>query len=375
MAKKFEYTTRAYRYTARYPRLTYVGTQINFWIVANLLLVSIMQLQSLMISETFRVHVAGDFWPLMVIGIILGVGYGIILGFTNYYLDQNFFRKLPLGKIIVFKALSSVVVLMLILMLFRYVLYESLILETLPPHADIAQDESWNSIFWLLLLYYSFMSLMLSFINQVNKKYGPGVLIPLLLGRYRSPQEEERIFLFMDLKSSVTIAEKLGHLQYSAFIRDCFADINEMLYPFCAQVYQYVGDEVVVTWSEEEGLKNHFCIRFYFACQQQFKTRSDYYMKNYGLLPDFKAGIHTGMVTTVEIGEVKRDLAYHGDALNIAARIQSVCNTYNKSFLASKDLIHKLGTHPGMETEELGKILLKGKTSEIELVAVNGISN
>jgi adenylate cyclase len=219
------------------------------------------------------------------------------------------------------------------------------------------------------------MNLVISFINQINKKYGPGILVPLLLGWYRDPKEEERIFMFMDLKSSTATAEELGHLKYSAFIRDCFSDINEVLYPYRAQVYQYVGDEIVVTWPESEGLKNHYCIGFYFACKRQFQDRSGYYMTNYGFLPDFKAGIHTGAVTTVEIGDVKRDIAYHGDTLNTAARIQSVCNEFNKSFLASKILIDKVGLHPGMQTHNLGGILLKGKAAKVELISVDWVES
>lgn len=370
MAKKFEYTTLAHRYTARFPLLTYVGIQTNFWIIANLLLVSVMQLQSLMISETFSVSVTGRFGPLVLIAVVLGVSYGVILGLTNYYLDRKFFRKLALGKIIVFKTVLSLCVLILILIILRYAFFDLLILPTLPAGANFVKDQAWGLLFWLLVIYYFFMTLIISFINQVNKKYGPGILLPLLLGRYRDPKEEERIFIFMDLKSSVTIAERLGHLKYSAFIRDCFSDINEMLYLFRAQVYQYVGDEVVVTWPEDEGLKNHFCIEFYFACNRQFRKRTEYYLGNYGLLPDFKAGAHTGTVTTVEIGEVKRDIAYHGDALNTAARIQSVCNDYNKNFIASKVLIDKVGPHPNMKTQELGMILLKGKTTQVELMSI-----
>jgi adenylate cyclase len=215
------------------------------------------------------------------------------------------------------------------------------------------------------------MTLIINFINQINKKYGPGILLPLLLGRFRDPQEEVRIFMFMDLKSSTATAEELGHLKYSAFIRDCFADINEALFPFRAQVYQYVGDEIVVSWPEREGLKNHFCIEFYFACQRQFRNRSQHYTTHYGFLPDFKAGAHVGPVTTVEIGEIKRDLAYHGDTLNTAARIQSVCNDYHKNFLASKTLIDKVGTHPRMKTQDLGMILLKGKTAKVGLMSID----
>ena len=223
----------------------------------------------------------------------------------------------------------------------------------------------------LLLIYYFFMTLLISFINQINKKYGPGVLIPLLLGKYRTPKEEERIFMFMDLKSSTATAEKLGHLTYSAFIRDCFSDINAVVYPFRAQVYQYVGDEIVVTWPEHEGLKQHACIRFYFACQNQFIIRAEYYRTTYDLLPDFKASLHTGPVTAVEIGEVKRDIAYHGDTVNTAARIQSVCNEYGKSFLASQYLIDRIGELHYLKTEPLGLVQLKGKAEKIRLVSID----
>jgi adenylate cyclase len=215
------------------------------------------------------------------------------------------------------------------------------------------------------------MTLLISFINQVNRKYGPGVLVPLLLGKYRNPRDEERIFMFMDLKSSTGTAEQLGHLKYSAFIRDCFMDINQLLLPFNAQVYQYVGDEIIVMWGVSDGLKEFSCIRFFFACEKQFQDRSAYYTMNYGYLPRFKAGIHMGKVTAVEIGEVKRDIAYHGDTLNTTARIQSVCNEHNKTFLASEYLLEKIGLHHGLKTESLGMIQLRGKTTSVGIASVD----
>lgn len=374
MAKKFEYTTLANRYTARFPVLTYVGIQANFWIVANILLVAIMHLQSQIISQAFKIPVAGRFAPMLWIAVILGVLYGVALGLMGYYLERKIFKKLSLGKVILFKALASLVLLTGLIWLLRFVLFDLFLLPSLYMPGFRLNEASWGHLFYLLLIYYFFMTLLISFINQVNKKYGPGVLLPLLLGRYRNPKEEERIFMFMDLKSSTTTAEKLGHLRYSSFIRDCFVDINEVLFPFCAQVYQYVGDEIVVMWPESEGLKNHFCIRFYFACKKQFQDRVGYYMTNYGFLPEFKAGIHMGKVTAVEIGEIKKDIAYHGDTLNISARIQGVCNEYHKDFLVSEYLVEKMGTDQNMKAEALGMILLRGKTEKIGIVSVDWIN-
>ena len=367
MSAKLNYTSRAVRYSARFPVLTYVSIQVNFWIIANVLLTVIIHFHSLIILEATGIQVEGGLVSTILVAAIFGVVYGVILGLTNYYLDKKFFRKQSLGKIILLKTSISFATLILILLLMRFALFDLLIAPTLNIEMN---HKSWGHLFNLLVVYYFFMTLLISFINQVNKKYGPGVLVPLLLGKYRKPLEEERIFMFMDLKSSTATAEKLGHLHYSAFIRDCFSDINEVLLPFHAEVYQYVGDEIVVTWRAREGLEHVTCIRFFFACKKQFHGRAAYYHAQYGLLPEFKAGLHMGKVSAVEIGEIKRDIAYHGDTLNTAARIQQVCNAYNRSFLVSDYVLGRIGSHQNMKVEPLGMILLRGKEKEIGIASI-----
>ena len=113
-------------------------------------------------------------------------------------------------------------------------------------------------------------------------------------------------------------------------------------------------------------------MEFFFACQDQFDQRHTYYMENYGFVPQFKAGLHLGMVTAVEVGEIKRDIAYHGDTLNTAARIQSVCNQYNKIFLVSSDIKEFAGVDKEYSMESLGEITLKGKRNAIGVFSVEG---
>lgn len=373
MREKFDYTQVVNRFASKFPLISYVGVQINFWIVANVLVMYIIHTTSRFIGQTFQLSVAGPLTPLLLIAVFMGVAYGLILGPTHFFLDKKYF-KLALGKVIILKALTSLAVLILIFFLLKHVLFDLVMSPAVPEDYKLLSDESWGLLFRLFVIYYFLMTLLISFINQVNKKYGPGILLPLLLGKYRNPKEEHRIFMFMDLKSSTSTAERLGHLKYSSFIRDCFLDINSVLHHFRAQIYQYVGDEIVVTWPESDGLKDHFCVQFYFACQQEFQNRSAYYMTVYGLLPEFKAGIHTGVVTTVEIGDVKRDIAHHGDTLNTTARIQSICNEKGKRFIASKTLLDKLGPHRKMQTQDLGKVLLKGKLNAVELLSIDGWS-
>lgn len=369
MTERQDYTTRAIQFVGRFPVLSFVLTQINFWVIANIFLAIFMHLQAQAINQVTPLPMQTRLLPSIFVAVIMGVMYGIALGITDYYLDKQIFRGKPLGKIIVLKTIISVLVLALLFAFLQFVLFDLIIAPGL-KNKFVVNEESWKYVFIMFLIYYFLINLIITFINQVNKKYGPGVLIPLLMGKYRKPIEEERIFMFMDLKASTTIAESLGHLKYSSFIRDAFMDINQVLFPYSAQVYQYVGDEIVVSWTIKEGLKNSSCINFYFACEKQFADKTDYYMENYGQLPHFKAGLHMGKVTAVEIGEIKRDIAYHGDTLNTAARIQSMCNQYGKKFLVSDFLLSNSDLGDEFKTESIGNVLLKGKT---EVVGISSI--
>jgi len=151
------------------------------------------------------------------------------------------------------------------------------------------------------------MIIVISFIKQMNAKFGPGILIPMFLGKFRHPRIEKRIFLFMDLKDSTTYAEKLGSLKFSELIQDCFNDANKVIPPFNAEIYQYVGDEVVLTWTASEGLKNINCIKFFFAFQKYIQTRKTHYESKYGLVPKFKTGANIGSITVAEVGDYKRE--------------------------------------------------------------------
>jgi adenylate cyclase len=208
------------------------------------------------------------------------------------------------------------------------------------------------------------------FILQVSDKFGQGVLISFLLGKYHRPKEDDRIFMFMDLKSSTTYAEKLGHIKYSQFIQDCFFDITDVITKYDAKIYQYVGDEVVLSWSIKEGIEHGHCINTFFAYDTLIKSKKNYYQNKYGIIPEFKAGLHLGKVTVAEVGEIKKELAYHGDVLNTAARIQGKCNDFQKRLLISESMKTKLENQHLFDFSGIGDVRLKGKAKSLNLYVV-----
>ena len=203
-------------------------------------------------------------------------------------------------------------------------------------------------------------------------KTGRGLTKNYLLGQLHKPLSDKRIFMFMDLTSSTSYAEKLGHEKYSSFIRDIYLELDEHIIASKGSLYQYVGDEVVVSWSVRDGLKNNNCIKFFYEVSEKIEELRIEFEQKYGVVPKFKAGLHVGEVAITEVGGIlKRELAFHGDAVNTTARICAECSNLNESFLISKDLnelIKNLDQY--LSIESVGKFNLKGKKSEIELFKI-----
>jgi adenylate cyclase len=218
--------------------------------------------------------------------------------------------------------------------------------------------------------------LLLNFILQSVKNMGHYNLESFLTGKYRKPVVEDRTFLFLDLKGSTSHAEKLGYMVYSHMIKDCMDDINVLLPKYKAEVYQYVGDEVILTWKTDDAVDNLNFIEIFYAFENLLKKRADHYKKKYDTFPVFKAGANSGRVTATEIGVINRDLAFHGDVLNTAARLQEQCNKLERPLLMSGQLKHQIGNIYSIpyNFESMGSHQLKGKHENVDVFAVYTLS-
>ena len=215
---------------------------------------------------------------------------------------------------------------------------------------------------WLLTF------LLLEVIVEMIKKYSPGIFFDVLMGKYRHPKVEKRIVMFIDLKDSTPIAEKLGNVDYFRFIRRFIEVVSTALIQYQGRIYQYVGDEIVVSW--QFNPKNaRRCIDALIETRKLIQKNGENFRRHYDITPEFRVGIHIGDVTIGEIGIIKKDLAMSGDTMNTTARIRSACSELNQKFIVSKDVIDTLDLKD-WQSESLGIIDLKGKNSGIELFAL-----
>jgi class 3 adenylate cyclase len=229
------------------------------------------------------------------------------------------------------------------------------------------------------LSHYSFISVgvymaaiifVSQFYTEVSESLGLGVLSKFFLGKYHTPVEEERIFMFLDMKSSTSIAEGLGHLRYFEMLREYYADLSAPVINYSGEIYQYVGDELVISWTLSNGLGRNNCIRCFFAMKAALGKQAAKYQQMFGLVPEFKAGFHFGKVTTGEIGIIKKEIIFTGDVLNSTARIQGLCNDLGVDILISADLLQKLKLAPRFKVKSMGENELKGRDEKIELFTI-----
>ncbi|WP_171594690.1 adenylate/guanylate cyclase domain-containing protein [Marinifilum caeruleilacunae] len=337
-----------------YNTLTYFGSIILTWILAFFFLMAFQVEETKLLSTSRVADLNNSFWS----GILAGFIWGII-----FKVSRSLRRYIPTYSLSIITSVSVNILSAYLLLYVIYHLSDIFIFDDFPKSFQQLMDLYNSQMFYSILAYFFIVGTLIEIFIEIDNKLGRGVLIKFLLGRYYKPKEEERIFLFMDLKSSTSYAERLGHFKYSRLIQDCFKDISPAIAKNEAQIYQYVGDEVVLTWKLEDGVKNKRCLQVFFDFMDELNKKKAYYQKEYGLIPVFKAGVHSGKVMVAEVGELKSEIAYHGDAINTASRIQGLCNSYQSKLLVSGNLIQELKSNQFFDGwyEPLGSVLLNGK--------------
>lgn len=89
--------------------------------------------------------------------------------------------------------------------------------------------------------------------------------------------------MFLDMRSSTAIAEKLGHVRYFELLNEVYADITDPLVYTGAKCIS-TGDEVSVSWPLRKGLKDHRCIRC-FGIQSKLAERAEHYRQRWSGAP------------------------------------------------------------------------------------------
>ena len=222
------------------------------------------------------------------------------------------------------------------------------------------------------LPYFVVFSIGMLFVLQMNRMIGANVLRYFVAGRYHRPTAEERIFLFLDLEGSTTLAERLGSARYFELLRRFVDDLTDPIVASRGEIYQYAGDEVVVTWPLAEGVCAANCVRCFFWSRDAVAREAARSTRDFGAVPRFRAGLHGGMVTAGELGDLRRQIVFVGDILNTAARLEEYAKREGLDLVVSDSLLRRLELPPGVLARRCGELALRGKEAPVAAYSLSG---
>jgi adenylate cyclase len=313
-----------------------------------------------------------DFAGTLTIGLIGGLlnGYLLVYKVNASRRRRSFMTDIVRSGLLFILVYLAAGLVMTFSLAFAYNAFHTDIASAIGAGWDNVRINLYTPSFVATMFVWGLLASCTQFMLQVNDKFGPGILWKLITGRYYRPREEERIFMFLDLQSSTSIAESLGHKRYFELLRDLYEDITGPITECEGEIYQYVGDEVVITWPPVRGIQGANCVRCFFRIQHAIERERLDYLQRFGVAPVFKAGVHVGPAMVGEIGVVKKDIVFSGDVLNTTARIQAECNRHGVNLLASSDLLRLVPLAGAFDARPIGEIALRGKAEPLALSEV-----
>jgi adenylate cyclase len=269
-------------------------------------------------------------------------------------------RRLPLAAFFAIKVAFYLVVIVGGLMLARVV-----------THPLTGDPVDIDAVFRTSIVFSIVMSITANFVFEMGGLLGYGTLKNLLTGRYVHPRLEKRAFLLIDMKDSTGMAERLGPLRFHELLNDFFRDIADAALECDAEIHKYVGDEAILTtWSGAKALGDGDCLACPFIAQDCIEANRPRYLARFGTVPAFRAAVHFGEIVTGEIGDVRREIAYVGDTLNVAARLLDAAKQLGRDVLVSTDLLEHAALPAELKAEKLPTLTVRGRVAPLGIAAL-----
>ena len=205
-------------------------------------------------------------------------------------------------------------------------------------------------------------------IRDLFGKYVPQDVAAMLLNDDTSgaPRSAEATVLFLDLAGFSTMSEKLDPAGIVATLNEFFSDAVAVIEKQHGMVTQFQGDAILAVFNVPVELPDHE--RHAIAAAQEIvKTVSG---KTYaGQKLGCRIGINTGKLVAGAVGaEGRLNYTVHGDAVNIAARLESMNKEYGTAILVSETT---MAAAPGAATfKEMGSLPIRGREKPVVVYTI-----
>jgi adenylate cyclase len=187
---------------------------------------------------------------------------------------------------------------------------------------------------------------------------GLRTLFHLIAGTYHRPVQERKVLLFLDINGSTALGERLGALSMRSLVRKFMIDVSQPITDHGGEIYLYKGDGLIALWSWTAAIKGDAVLKAVDAVFNAIERKKGAYERLFGVVPNFRIGIHGGEVVVSEQGDTKRSIGIYGDAINIAARMEDAAAAHGVRCILSEVVAEALAN--GERIREIGEEVVRG---------------
>ena len=208
------------------------------------------------------------------------------------------------------------------------------------------------------------------FIADTFGRYVPETVAEAIIrnkGEYK-PQYRLATILYTDIADFTSICEKLPPDEIASLLNEYFALLTEIINRHGGIINQFQGDAMLVTYNVPARDDNHADGALRTAVEIQEALARHVFSSGFKM--PTRIGINTGKVFAGIVGGQDRlNYTVHGDAVNIAARLEHLNKQYDSSILLSKATKQLLGedTREQIRLTPMGKLQVRGKTNDIRV--------
>ncbi len=239
-----------------------------------------------------------------------------------------------------------------------------------------------------LLLSYLAASVYMAFTEERKRKelkrmfqrYAPPAYVDELI---RDPsklelggEEKEISILFSDIEGFTTISEQLEPKTLITLLNQYLNAMTKSIFDQNGTLDKYIGDAIVAVFGAPLPQEDHALKACYTAIAMQktlAKCRPEWQSAGYPAVRS-RIGLNTGTVVFGNIGsEIRYDYTGIGDAVNLAARLESANKTYGTYIMLSEFTYERVRDF--VHVRELDYIAVKGKTKPVRIFELLGRSD
>lgn len=183
-------------------------------------------------------------------------------------------------------------------------------------------------------------------------------------------QQSEATILFCDIEAFTRLTETLGPVKIVEVLNAYFSRMVEILEQHGGVVTQFQGDAILATFNvplaDDEHARNAVL-----AAQDMLTSVAGSEFAGEQL--NIRIGINSGKVVAGAIGAKGRlNYTVHGDAVNLAARLEAMNKEYGTRLLMSESAVAHL---PKDEIRPIGETTARGQTRSIKLYTLVSLTD